>query len=134
NGRPAPWDNPQRKPFLIGGVEVPPELYSTIQVAQEGGWFGILGDLYRIAADPAQPYMGILGVVAGFIPTELARLALTLGFTIQSTVHGGLDPVKTRDFADARTLLRLLAQSVPGVGGRLSDLPVMRTGRARYLR
>ena len=42
--------------------------------------------------------------------------------------------MKTRDFADARTLLRLLAQSVPGVGGRLSDLPVMRTGRARYLR
>lgn len=133
NGTPAPWDNAREKPTVIAGVTLPPAFQTAIRAESEGGWFGMAGDIYRLAADPNQPFLGPLGVIAGFLPTELARLGLAGAAAIHATVTGGFDRQRTSDYSAARALLRQVATLVPYVGRRLSDLPVMKTGRAQYL-
>jgi hypothetical protein len=134
-GANLPWQV-RRKPMSFVGIDIPRNSLGEklIDSAIEGGVGGFLNEAVRHTLDPQAPSVMVIGTVLGFWPGQFAEFVLTGYGAAADVFHGGLDPEKTHDLAQARAFLRWATEYLPFVGGRIVEAypEVYRTGVARY--
>jgi hypothetical protein len=132
-GKPAPTDDPRQHPLVIGGMRMPDGFQKYLEYEMSGGAFGLGEELYRAMLAPNQPYLGVVGLITGLLPLEFVQMSTTGAEALGDLLKYGPDPVRTRDFANARRFFGMWVNMVPFLGGRAARQPPFVTGRAWYL-
>jgi hypothetical protein len=134
-GANLPWEV-RKKPMAFVGIEIPRHTLGEklIDSALEGGVGGLFAEAVHHMLDPQAPSLMVLGTVLGFWPAQFAEFVLTGYGAAADVFHGGLDPEKTNDLAQARAFLRWATEYLPFVGRRIVRAypEIYRTGVARY--
>jgi hypothetical protein len=132
-GKPSPEDDPRKRPLMIGGMTMPAGFARYVESSMDSGAFGLGEELYRAMLAPNQPFLGLVGLITGLIPLELMQMMTTGAQALGDILKFGVDPVRTRDFANARRFAGMWANLVPFIGERVSRRPPFTTGRSWYL-